>query len=52
MKLQVTHKYTDVTVLCAENEADLQHLLDIIKVNGKEFVLGMNVKKTKSMICL
>ena len=48
MKLQVTHTYADVTVLCADNEADLQHVLYIVKVNSKEFGLCMNVMKTKS----
>ena len=43
-------RYADDTVLCAENEADLQHVLDIVKVKSEEFGLSMNVKKTKSMI--
>ena len=43
-------RYGDDTVLCAENEADLQHVLDIVKVKSEEFGLSMNVKKTKSMI--
>ena len=43
-------RYADDTVLCAENEADLQHVLDIVKVKSEEYGLSMNVMKTKSMI--
>ena len=50
--ITVNTEYVDVTVLCAENEADLQHVFDIVKVNSKEFGLCMNVKKTRSMIIL
>ena len=42
-------RYAGDTVLSAENEADLQHVLDIVKVKSEEFGLSMNVKKTKSM---
>ena len=44
-------RYADDSVLCAENEADLKHLLDSVNVKSKEFGLSMNVKKTKSKIC-
>ena len=40
----------DDTVLCAENEADLQHVLDVVKVKSEEFGLCINVKKTKSIV--
>ena len=43
-------RYADDTVLCAQNETDLQHVLDIVKVKSEKFGLSMNVKKTKSMI--
>ena len=43
-------RYADDTVLCAENEADLQQVLDVVKVKSEEFGLCMNVKKTKTMI--
>ena len=47
----VNLRYADDTVLCAEDEADLQHVLDIVKVKSEEFGLSMNnVKKSKSMI--
>ena len=42
--------YADDTALCAENAADLQHVLDIVKVKREEFGICINVKKTKSMI--
>ena len=41
--------YADDTVLFAENEAHLQHVLDVLKAKSEEFGLCINVKKTKSM---
>ena len=43
-------RYADDTVLLAENEQDLQHLLDKIKDKSTEFGLDMNIKKTKTMV--
>ena len=37
-------------ILCAGNEADLQQVLDVVKVKSEEFGLCINVKKTKSML--
>ena len=28
-------RYADDTILCAENEADLKHVLDIVKVKSR-----------------
>ena len=42
--------YADDTVLLAENEADLQNLLNVIREKSTEYGLNMNVKKTKVMV--
>ena len=42
-------RYADDTVLIADNEQDLQNIVDTIHRQSKEFGLDMNVKKTKTM---
>lgn len=43
-------RYADDTVLLAENENDLQILLNTIQVKSTQYGLDMNVKKTKTMV--
>ena len=43
-------RYADDTVLIADNEQDLQNIVDTIHRQSKEFGLDMNVKKTKTMV--
>lgn len=43
-------RYADDTVLLAENEEDLQKIVDIINTSGKEYNMKMNAKKTKTMV--
>ena len=43
-------RYADDTVLIADNEQDLQNIVDTIHRQSKEFGLDMNVKKTKAMV--
>ena len=43
-------RYADDTVLLAENEADLQNLLNVVREKSTEYGLNMNVKKTKVMV--
>ena len=43
-------RYADDTVLIADNEQDLQNIVDTIHHQSKEFGLDMNVKKTKTMV--
>ena len=45
-------RYADDTVLIADNEQDLQNIVDTIHRQSKEFGLDMNVKKTKTMVYL
>ena len=43
-------RYADDTVLLANNEQDLQTIVDAIHHHSMEFGLDMNVKKTKTMV--
>ena len=43
-------RYADDTMLLAENETDLQNLLNVIREKSTEYGLNMNVKKTKVMV--
>ena len=43
-------RYSDDTVLLAENEKDLQEIAEKVKVESEKFGLLMNVKKTKTMV--
>ena len=43
-------RYADDSVLIADNEQDLQNIVDTIHRQSKEFGLDMNVKKTKTMV--
>jgi len=43
-------RYADDTVLLAENESDLQQLLNVIQAKSAQYGLDMNVKKTKTML--
>ena len=44
-------RYADDTVLLAENETELQQILDTVKTQSERYGLFMNVKKkTKSMV--
>jgi len=43
-------RYADDTVLLAENRSDLQNMLSNVLTSSGEYVLKLNVKKTKHMI--
>ena len=43
-------RYGDVTLLIAENEKDLQNLLNIVKNESRKKSLDLNSKKTEVMI--
>ncbi|GFN86605.1 endonuclease-reverse transcriptase [Plakobranchus ocellatus] len=43
-------RYADDTVLIAENEKDLQQLLDIVKEESEKKGLELNRKKTEVMV--
>ncbi|GFO15462.1 hypothetical protein PoB_004196700 [Plakobranchus ocellatus] len=43
-------RYADDTVLIAENEKDLQQLLDIVKEESEKKGLELNRKKTQVMV--
>ena len=43
-------RYADDTALIADNEQDLQNIVDTIHRQSKEFGLDMNIKKTKTMV--
>ncbi|ELU10827.1 hypothetical protein CAPTEDRAFT_200271 [Capitella teleta] len=43
-------RYADDTVLIGRSEADLLHLLDIVDRESKNVRLGLNVKKTVTMV--
>ncbi|GFR99128.1 endonuclease-reverse transcriptase [Elysia marginata] len=43
-------RYADDTVLVAENEEDLQNLLDIVVCESKKMGLELNSKKTEVMV--
>ena len=43
-------RYADDTALIAENEKDLQRLLDLVNEKGKIYGMKMNAKKTKTML--
>ena len=42
-------RYADDTVLLAENEEQLQKVVDQVNTSGKEYGMTMNSKKTKIM---
>ncbi|KAG1651580.1 hypothetical protein GQR58_026911 [Nymphon striatum] len=43
-------KYADDTALIAENENDLQHMIDIVNDIGEDLNMRVNTKKTKYMV--
>lgn len=43
-------RYADDTALIAENENDLQHLVDIVNDIGEDLNMRINTKKTKFMV--
>ncbi|KAG1681699.1 hypothetical protein GQR58_011694 [Nymphon striatum] len=43
-------RYADDTALIAENENDLQHMIDIVNDIGEDLNMRVNTKKTKYMV--
>ena len=43
-------RYADDTVLLAENEEELQTLVNAVKEGSLKYGLEMNIKKTKTMV--
>ena len=43
-------RYADDTALLAENEKNLQNIVDMVKLESSKKGLDMNIKKTKNMI--
>ena len=46
------NRYADDTVLIADSEKELQHLVDKVEAESERLGLQLNVKKTYSMVII